>query len=83
MDLNTNEFLATRMSIVCAYSELLSNETYGALTMDQRRVLFAVVAAAREMVEVMKVEYAHPEGRPYMAMDQTSSLGRKASSSPP
>mgnify|MGYP001613480880 CR=1 FL=1 len=46
--------LSDRMTVVLGYSELALEESFGPLNPEQRRALFNVVVAAREMRDLLR-----------------------------
>jgi hypothetical protein len=46
--------LSDRMTVVLGYAELVLEENFGPLTPEQRRALFNVVVAAREMRDLLR-----------------------------
>lgn len=54
MERDTHSVLNDRVTAVLGFSELLLEEAYGGLTPQQKRVLFNVVVAAREVRDILR-----------------------------
>jgi hypothetical protein len=50
----TQSVLNDRVTAVLGFSELLLEETYGSLTAQQKKILFNVVAAARDVRDILR-----------------------------
>jgi hypothetical protein len=50
----TQSVLNDRVTAVLGFSELLLEETYGSLTAQQKKILFNVVSAARDVRDILR-----------------------------
>lgn len=50
----TQSVLNDRVTAVLGFSELLLEESYGSLTPQQKKILFNVVVAAREVRDILR-----------------------------
>jgi len=50
----TQSILNDRVTAVLGFSELLLEESYGSLTPQQKKILFNVVVAAREVRDILR-----------------------------
>jgi hypothetical protein len=50
----TQSVLNDRVTAVLGFSELLLEESYGSLTPQQKKILFNVVAAARDVRDILR-----------------------------
>jgi len=50
----TQGMLNDRVTAVLGFSELLLEESYGSLTPQQKKILFNVVAAARDVRDILR-----------------------------
>jgi hypothetical protein len=51
---DTQSVLNDRVTAVLGFSELLLEESYGSLTPQQKKILFNVVVAAREVRDILR-----------------------------
>ncbi len=58
---SAQQVLSDRMTVVLGYSELALEESFGPLNSEQRRALFNVVVAAREMRDLLRSRGPLPE----------------------
>lgn len=50
----TQSILNDRVTAVLGFSELLLEESYGSLSPQQKKILFSVVTAAREVRDILR-----------------------------
>lgn len=50
----TQSILNDRVTAVLGFAELLLEESYGSLTAQQKKILFNVVAAARDVRDILR-----------------------------
>ncbi len=51
---DTNNVLNDRVTAILGFTELLLEESYGSLSAEQKKVLFQVVVAAREVRDILR-----------------------------
>jgi hypothetical protein len=56
---DTQSVLSDRMTAVLGFSELLLEEVYGSLSPQQKKILFNVVLAARDVRDILRERNAH------------------------
>ena len=55
---DTQNILNDRVTAILGFTELLLEESYGSLTAEQKKVLFQVVVAAREVRDILREKKA-------------------------
>ncbi len=53
---DTQNVLNDRVTAILGFMELLLEESYGSLTAEQKKVLFQVVVAAREVRDILRAK---------------------------